>query len=93
MSMNPVNNTLVTARKKKSRPEEMVRSFNTVIQRNLCKESVGYTYIDAYSYLMQYGYGTDAGSYGYDIGIDDGLHYTVKTYKRIYRYCMKSILK
>lgn len=93
MSVNPVNNVLVNARGKKDRPEETIRNFNTVMQRNLCKESVGYTYIDSYSYLMQYGYGTDGSGYGYDIGVDDGLHYTVKTYKRIYRYCIKSILK
>lgn len=93
MSVNPLNNTLVTARGKKSRPEESIRSFNLVMKRNLCSAAVGYTYIDSYSYLMYYGYGTDANGYGYDSGVDDGLHYTVKTSKRIYRYCIKSILQ
>ena len=40
---------------------------------------------------MQTGFGTDRNRYGEDEGIDDGLHYTVKTYKRIYKYCMDVI--
>ena len=93
MSVNPVNNVLIMARKKKSRPEESIRSFNLMMKRKLCSAAVGYTYIDPYSYLMRYGYGTDVCAYGYDMGVDDGLHYTVKTSKRIYKYCIKSILQ
>lgn len=88
MSVNPVNNKLIQASGKPSRPESSVRNFNASIQSQLCSGGL-YTYIDTYAYLMKTGYGTDASTTGVDIGIDDGLHYTTKTYKRIYQYCMK----
>lgn len=88
MSVNPVNNKLIQASGKPSRPEESVRSFNAAIRSGLCSDGL-YTYIDTYSYLMNTGYGTDASTTGVDSGIDDGLHYTTKTYKRIYQYCME----
>lgn len=89
MSVNPVNNQLIKAAGKTSRPEETVRSFNASIKGRLCSgSSAAYQYIDTYSYLIKYGYGTDASTSGTDIGRDDGLHYTTKTYKRIYRYCI-----
>lgn len=90
MSVNPVNNKLIQASGKPSRPESSVRSFNASIKSQLCSSGL-YTYIDTYSYLMKTGYGTDASTTGIDIGIDDGLHYTSKTYKRIYQYCMKTL--
>ena len=89
MSVNPVNNQLIKANGKKSRPEETVRKFNSTIKGRLCSgSSAAYQYIDTYSYLIREGYGTDASISGTDIGRDDGLHYTTKTYKRIYRYCI-----
>ncbi|EJW99596.1 hypothetical protein EVA_12298 [gut metagenome] len=40
---------------------------------------------------MENGFGTDASYSGTDLGKDDGLHYTTKTYKRIYNYCIRAI--
>lgn len=88
MSVNPVNDRLIQASGKPSRPEASVRSFNAAIKSGLCSSGL-YTYIDTYTYLMNTGYGTDASTTGVDSGIDDGLHYTTKTYKRIYQYCME----
>ncbi|MCD8153181.1 MAG: InlB B-repeat-containing protein [Clostridiales bacterium] len=87
MSVNPVNNTQLakTLPSCKSRPEASVRAFNNTIRTGL---SGTCTYLDVYSLLMKYGYGTDHGSTGVDTGVDDGVHYTVKTYKRIYYYCL-----
>lgn len=90
MSLNPVNNKLIQASGKPSRPEASIRNFNASIKSSLCTGGM-YTYIDTYSYLMRTGYGTDASTTGVDIGIDDGLHYTSKTYKRIYQYCMQTL--
>lgn len=91
MSVNPVNNVMVKTSDKKSRPEATIRSFNSKIKSQLCGKYGAYTYLNSYDYLMKYGYGTDAGKEGYDIGADDGLHYTTKTTKRIFRYCINSI--
>lgn len=93
MSVNPVNNEMIKALGVNSpRTEAAVRGFNAVIRTNLCSGSSPlYTYIDTYSYLMKNGYGTDRNREGGDEGVDDGLHYTAKTYKRIYRYCMEII--
>ena len=41
-----------------------------------------------YSVLMKKGYGTNASYNGTDADSDDGLHYTTKTFKRIYYYCI-----
>lgn len=93
MSVNPVNNEMIKALGANSqRTEAAVRSFNNVIRSGLCGGSSPlYTYIDTYSYLMKTGYGTDRNREGWDEGIDDGLHYTTKTYKRIYKYCLNMI--
>lgn len=88
MSVNPVNNKLIQASGKPSRSESSVRNFNAAIRSGLCTSGL-YTYIDTYSYLLDTGYGTDSSTTGIDNGIDDGLHYTSKTYKRIYQYCME----
>lgn len=88
MSVNPVNNVLINYYGKKNRPEEDIRSFNATIKSKLCNKTVGFTYINTYSYLIKYGYGTNANSEGYDVAKDDGLHYTSKTTKRIFRYCI-----
>lgn len=86
MSVNPVNSKMIEAAGKKIRTEEVIRKFNTVVSNGL---SGTYTYIDAYAYLMQTGYGTNAAAGGVDVILDDGLHYTTKTYKRIFRYCLE----
>ena len=89
MSVNPVNNTLIIKEKGQSasRPEALVREFNNKIRTELAAD---YTYIDTYSILMKKGYGTWKSYTGSDATatVDDGLHYTVKTYKRIYYYCI-----
>lgn len=93
MSVNPVNNTNLKYWGKKERLETDVRNFNATIKSKLCSKTGDYKYIDTYSYLYKYGFGTDAGSEGYDVGKDDGLHYTVKTSKRIFRYCVNILNK
>lgn len=90
MSVNPVNNAILISNNASARPEATIRNFNAVIKSNLCDTGY-YKYINCYNYLIKYGYGTDKNRYGQDEGIDDGLHYTTKTYKRIYRYCMSAI--
>lgn len=92
MSVNPVNDKMIQASGKTSRPEKEVRAFNSAIQSGLCNGG-NYTYIDMYSYLMQTGFGTDASVNGVDSGTDDGLHYTTKTYKRIYQQCINVVNK
>ena len=49
-----------------------------------------YHYIDVYSYLMRTGYGTVSNT---GDGTDDGVHYTPKTYKRIFTFCLNNIRK
>lgn len=93
MSVNPVNNKMIEASGKPSRKEQNLRSFNAGIRANLCSNGT-FTYIDTYSYLMQTGFGTCASPLGDDAGYpDDGLHYTTKTYKRIYDYCLRAIAR
>ncbi|MDO4276806.1 MAG: InlB B-repeat-containing protein [Eubacteriales bacterium] len=89
MSVNPLNSKLITASGHAARTEAAVRSFNSTIYNSLCTGGK-YTYIDTYSWLMSTGYGTDSGR-GIDSGFDDGLHYTTKTYKRIYDYCIRKL--
>ena len=93
MSVNPINNEMIKALgQNKARLEADVRNFNNIIRTNLCSGSSAVcSYMDTYHYLLQTGFGTDRNRYGADEGIDDGLHYTTKTYKRIYKYCMDVI--
>lgn len=85
MSVNPLNSTMITKAGKGSRTEAQVREFNSKIRSGL---SANYKYIDTYSVLMKTGYGTNASYNGEDSVSDDGLHYTTKTFKRIYYYCV-----
>ena len=86
MSVNPVNSrTIEYMGKNAIRKEEVIRRFNSVVSSGT---SGNYTYIDTYSFLLQNGYSTDIGGAGSDYGVDDGLHYTTKTYKRIFKYCL-----
>ena len=86
MSVNPVNSAMIKKVGFKPRAEWQVRAFNTSIKKSL---SGIYTYIDTCSWLTKTGYSTDRGTAGYDVGKDDGLHYTVNTYKRIYLRCLQ----
>lgn len=91
MSVNPLNNKVMKKVVDRNRPEEKVRAFNAVLRDKLCGGGL-FTYIDCYSYLMRSGYGTaTTDSDGGDKAKDDGLHYTTKTYKRIFNYCMKAL--
>lgn len=68
VSVNPVGNY-------PSIPNSTVEGFNMSLQ------SIGYTYVDTYSYLMnERGYVTP-----------DGLHYNNSTYQDIYKYIIYSV--
>ena len=86
MSVNPVNNAILKNLGKVARNECDLISFNAKLRSSLAGQ---YTYIDTYSWLMMTGYSTDNGASGSDSGEDDGLHYTVKTYERIYLKCLQ----
>ena len=85
MSVNPINSVMITKAGKGARTEAQVREFNSKIRSGL---SLNYKYIDTYSVLMKKGYGTNSSYSGTDAASDDGLHYTTKTFKRIYYYCI-----
>ena len=86
MSVNPVNSKTIEYFGKNSiRTEAVIRRFNAAVSSGIAGN---YSYIDTYSYLMQNGYGTNYGGSGTDVAYDDGLHYTTKTYKRIFEYCL-----
>lgn len=91
MSINPVNNKTTLSMGKPEKPEEMILNFNQTIKKQLCQNG-DYIYMDCYNYLMQTGYGTaTSASDGADTAPDDGLHYTAKTYKRIFDFCMSKL--
>lgn len=87
MSVNPVNRKMLASAGKTDRSEAAVRTFNAYLKKNL---SSSYSYIDMYSYLKTTGYSFNSNSAGVG-GIDDGLHYTAKTYKRIFAKCLTSL--
>lgn len=89
MSVNPLNNAILQTRHAKNRPESRVYNFNSKIQSLLCVDKK-YIYLDVFSYLMRNGYTFDSGQ-GVDIGTVDGVHYSTKTYKRIYAYIINSL--
>jgi hypothetical protein len=90
MSVNPMNaRTLSQYLSSNTRTEQQIRSFNSAIWRQLCLDGT-YTYINCYSYLQKNGYSTQA-LMGSLKGKDDGLHYSAKTCKRIFEYCMKTL--
>lgn len=80
MSVNPCNTAM-----KATRNESEIRGFNSKLKYRLRSNFV---WIDTYSYFMRYGYTTLCEFRGYT---DDGVHYSMKTYKRIYAYAMKRI--
>lgn len=83
MSVNPLNSAM---RRKTTKKEEFVRKFNLTLQKRLR----GFTYIDTYRFLLDRGFSTIRNE-GTPQSKDDGLHYTGKTYKRIYQYCMETL--
>ena len=80
MSVNPCNTAMKTTRK-----ESEIRGFNSRLKQRL---NSNFTWLNSYSYLMKYGYTTRCEFRG---NADDGLHYSMKTYKRIYAYAIKRI--
>ena len=87
-SVNPVNSKMTAKAGKYVRYEKDVLAFNKQMKAGMA--SAGCTYIDTCTWLMKYGYSFDTG-HGVDTGIDDGLHYSTKTYKRIHNYCINRI--
>ena len=89
MSVNPGNSKMMENTGHVVRSEAAVRQFNSTIRSQLAPD---YTFIDTYSWLLKNGYGTNASGSGVDNSVDDGLHYTTKTYKRIYYHCLEFLL-
>ena len=91
MSVNPDNSKILKKRNAIDiREEERVRAFNTAIEKSLCANGT-YTYLNTYNYFMKKGFSMDNNPNGYDVGIDDGAHYSVKTCKIIYWYCITKL--
>lgn len=80
MSVNPCNTAM-----KPTRKESEIRGFNNKLKQRL---NDNFTWINSYSYLMRCGYTTKCEFRG---NTDDGLHYSKRTYKRIYAYVIKKI--
>lgn len=80
MSVNPCNTAMKSTRK-----ESEIRGFNNRLRQRL---NGNFTWINSYSYLMRCGYTTRCEFRGYT---DDGVHYSMRTYKRIYSYAIKQI--
>ena len=80
MSVNPCNTAMKSTRK-----ESEIRGFNNRLRQRL---NGNFTWINSYSYLMRCGYTTRCEFRGYT---DDGVHYSMRTYKRIYAYAIKQI--
>ena len=86
LSVNPVNSTMIKARRKKFRSEASIAAFNKVIYEQLCSgKNRSFTYINTCTRLQKYGWSSNR----YNSGIHDGLHYSNQTYLRIFNYCMK----
>ena len=88
LSVNPINSVMIRKQGFGSRSENDVRTFNAALSKGL---SGLFTYIDTYSWLVRTGYSTDRGEEGYNTGVDDGLHYALNTYKRIYLRVIQTI--
>ena len=80
MSVNPCNTAM-----KPTRKESEIRGFNNRLKKKL---NDNFTWINSYSYLMRCGYTSKCEFRNYT---DDGLHYSMRTYKRIYAYALKKI--
>lgn len=82
MSVNPLNSAMNPLRKEKD-----IRYFNAELQKSLSSK---FQFLDVHSRLLKYGYSTNNDVYG--CMEDDGLHYSMRTYKRIYTMCMNEIM-
>ena len=82
-----MNRKMLSNAGRADRSEAELRRMNDYLRENL---SSAYTYIDMYSYLKSTGYSFASDHYGAGT-IDDGLHYTAATYKRIYAKCLDSL--
>ena len=85
MSVNPLVSSQYETMYGPYKKESSVREFNAKVSNGL--KGV-YTYLDINTWLLRTGFSTDAGV-KVDSGVDDGLHYTLKTYKRILRRALK----
>ena len=81
MSVNPVVSSQYETMFGPYRQEWRVRTFNANVSKGL--QGI-YTYLNTNTWLLRTGFSTDAGV-RQDTGVDDGLHYTLKSYKRILR--------
>lgn len=82
MAVNPMNTAM-----RHGRREGEVRGFNVWLRREL---NGRFTWLNTYAYLMKNGYSTYNELSGRK---DDGLHYSMRTYKRIYAYVMGELQK
>lgn len=90
MAVNPVNSAMIKAYGGVYRTEKQVLEFNKKIYSGLCSGRNKYfTYIDVCTPLRKYGWRSRQG----DGGLYDGLHYSNRTYFRIYDYCIKFLNK
>lgn len=87
VSVNPLNSAVLASRGRYGRTEPKVIKFNSRIRTGL---SGIYQYIDTYTKLLYYGYAFDSGE-GRDTGYDDGVHYSTRTYKKIYNMTIYGI--
>ena len=93
MSVNPFNDCNGQKFYYPKKYESLMIRFNKIIKNELCEKGL-YQYLDCYRYLLRNGYGTAfTASGGGDTDLDDGLHYTRKTYKRIYQFCLREICR
>ncbi|MBP9999939.1 MAG: InlB B-repeat-containing protein [Clostridiales bacterium] len=86
MSLNPVNNVVLNKRGLDVK-EQHVYAFNNKIKSQLCGTGSAYRYIDTYTELYKNGFA----HYNEYQTKDDGLHFSYKTYKRIYAYTIKQL--
>ena len=72
--------------------EDRLLSFNQMLKQELCSGGA-YEYLDCFTYLMKTGFSYDSGKKenGINSGKNDGIHYSVETYKRIYTYCIQMV--
>ena len=97
MSVNPVNRVMLeksgrTTTAALYRTPQRVIAFNEMMRTQLCADT-SYTYMDMYSFLIANGFRYDSGNKnGVDSGMDDGLHYCGRTYRRIYNQVIAFLL-
>lgn len=82
MSINPINGSM--SKVKELRREWELLTFNKSLKDGLNSK---WQYIDVFDRLINNGYSTVKAN----SDIDDGTHYTARTYKRIYKYCIERI--